>query len=154
MLLNMRLQHHKGLRVRSSGWLLQHSSMNTDVCNVVLLWKRLNHLTRQHVCIFHAGVHRGRGLWWRQNVINVFDIQCIIHTPIGFIHIVHLRCSLRQLKLCLCQRQSLRHRKDRRVGYWENVYPPVEILRHNSGRNIWPNCIRIWHGIKGEDFRK
>ena len=123
-----------------------------DMRFVVLIWERLERHALHGVRVLRRRVNRLRRLRRRQDSVDVLHIQCIVHAPVGFVLIVKLRSLRCQLHLCLCQRQALRHRKDRRIRHRQDVHAAIEVLLHDLRRDVLPDEVWIWHRVVGEHF--
>jgi hypothetical protein len=114
-----RCRHQRGLH--------EHH-VDADVGVVVLVGEGVQKLTHKRPRVLDRRVQRLRLGRRRQDLFDVLHFKCLIHPAVGSVQIVQLRVGLRQLKLRLCQRDTLGHREDVRIRDRNYIYAAVEVF--------------------------
>ena len=125
------VRHDSQHRVRRSlnqGQLVERD-VRLDVLFMLLIRECLQRSADQRPAVLHDGVHGLRFLRRRKDLVDVLDLERLIHPAVRRVQVVHLGAALGQPQLLLSQRHPLGHREDVRVADRQHVYPPVEVLR-------------------------
>ena len=111
--------------------------MRCNVRIVLLAGKGFELHAVEHVAVLGRRVPGHVGILWQQYTINVTDIQRRIHAVIGLVHVVHLRCALRQLQLHLRQLNTLCRAEDVGVSHGLDRHHSVKVLLLYPATRSW-----------------
>ena len=129
---------------------LGHSHVRLDVGLVILPRERLRRHHHPELSVLQRGALRLRLRRRRQDLVDVLDLEGLIHPPVGRVQVVHLRVGLGQLQLRLGQRHALRHGEDVRVADRDDVDATVEVGLDDAGHPAL-DLIRVVHrGVLGD----